>query len=58
VALGAEQDAGQGRLIPTTSVDQYAATLALWFGVSFSDLPIVVPNLGRFATPNLGFMRA
>ena len=56
-ALGADQDAGQGRLIPTTSVDEYAATLATWLGVSNSNLPDVLPNLGRFAAPNLGFMR-
>ena len=49
-------DSGGGRWIPTTAVDEYAATLALWFGVSVSDLPLVVPNLGRFAKQNLGFM--
>ena len=46
----------RGRWIPTSAVDQYAATLALWFGVSPTDLPTVFPNIGRFATPNLGFM--
>ena len=46
----------RGRWIPTTAVDQFGATLALWFGVAPSDLPIVFPNIGRFATPNLGFM--
>jgi uncharacterized protein (DUF1501 family) len=49
-------DSGEGRWIPTTSVDEYAATLARWFGVSASDLPLVVPNIGRFAKPNLGFL--
>jgi uncharacterized protein (DUF1501 family) len=43
----------QGRLLPTTSVDQYAATLALWFGVDVSLLPDVLPNLSRFAEPSL-----
>jgi uncharacterized protein (DUF1501 family) len=47
----------QGTLIPTTSVDQYAATMARWMGVSASDMPTVLPNIGRFATSNLGFMR-
>jgi uncharacterized protein (DUF1501 family) len=46
----------RGRWIPTTSVEQYAATLALWYGLSSADLPAVFPLIGRFATPNLGFM--
>ncbi len=39
---------GQGRLLPTTSVDQYAATFATWFGVSDAELTQVVPNIGNF----------
>ena len=46
----------RGRWIPTTSVEQYAATLATWYGLSTSDLPAVFPLIGRFATANLGFM--
>ena len=46
----------RGRWIPTTSVEQYAATLALWYGLSSSDLAAVFPLIGRFSTPNLGFM--
>jgi len=49
-------DTRRGRWIPTTSVDEYAATLAGWFGVSESNLPIVLPNIGRFASTDLGFM--
>lgn len=49
-------DIGLGRWIPTTSVDEYSATLARWFGVSETNLPLVLPNIGRFAKPNLGFM--
>lgn len=56
LALNGPNDAGDGRWIPTTSVDEYAATLARWFGVAQSDLPVVLPNLGRFETPDLGFM--
>jgi len=54
--LGGPDDTGRGRWIPSTSVDQYAATLATWFGVSQTNLPIVLPNIGRFASSNLGFM--
>jgi uncharacterized protein (DUF1501 family) len=56
VAIGGPEDAGQGRLIPTTSVDEYAATLARWFGVSDANMSTVVPNLYRFPHPNLGFL--
>ncbi|MGL5019196.1 MAG: DUF1501 domain-containing protein, partial [Luteolibacter sp.] len=38
----------EGRWIPTTSVDQYSATLARWFGVSDSNMSTVFPNIGRF----------
>jgi uncharacterized protein (DUF1501 family) len=47
---------GRGRWIPTTAVDQYAATLARWFGLAETDQPLVFPNLGNFASSNLGFM--
>lgn len=53
-------DVGRGRYIPTTSVDEFYAELALWFGVAEADLPVVLPNLGRFRSagsgPPLGFM--
>lgn len=56
VAGGPDDATSEGRWIPTTSLDQYAATLANWFGVSAADLPSVFPNLGNFATPTVGFM--
>jgi uncharacterized protein (DUF1501 family) len=61
LALGGPNDTDggatpRGRWIPTTGVDQYAATLATWFGVSASDLRTVFPNLGNFGSSNLGFM--
>jgi uncharacterized protein (DUF1501 family) len=46
----------RGRWIPTTSVEQYAATLATWYGLSPADLTAVFPLIGRFASPNLGFL--
>ncbi len=39
---------GQGRLLPTTSVDQYAATLAKWFGVTDAQLPGILPGISKF----------
>ncbi len=56
LTVNGPDDTGQGRWIPTTSVDEYAATLATWFGVSATDLPVVLPNIGRFAKPQLGFL--
>lgn len=56
LTLNGPNDAGDGRWIPTTAVDEYAATLATWFGVAPSDLATVLPNIGRFAHPNLGFL--
>jgi uncharacterized protein (DUF1501 family) len=45
-----------GRWIPTTSVEQYGATLSRWFGASEADLAAIFPNLGRFPMSNLGFL--
>ena len=56
-ALGGPDDTdADGRWIPTIAVDQYAATLAKWFGVADADIPAVVPNIARFPTRDLGFM--
>ena len=57
LALGGPDDATtEGRWIPTTSLDQYAATLANWFGVPTADLPTIFPNLANFTTPVLNFI--
>jgi len=58
VGNGTPDDVGQGRLLPTIAVDQYAATLASWFGVSNGDLTTVLPNMGNYNASNwnLGFV--
>ena len=52
---------GSGRLLPSTSVDQYAATLSRWFGVQETEFAGILPNIGRFGGAgypvNLGFMK-
>lgn len=57
VSVTSDDQVGQGRLLPSTSVDELSSTLALWFGVAPSELPSVAPNIGRFASPDLGFMK-
>ena len=47
-AVSGPDDVGQGRLLPTTAVDQLGGALAQWFGVSASQLPGVFPNIGHF----------
>ena len=56
LALGGPDDAGAGRFIPTTAVEQYAATLARWFGVASNQLGEVFPRLSQFSGSNLGFL--
>ena len=57
LALNGPDDVGQGRLLPTTAVDQLAATLARWLGVSDSDLALVAPNIGEYSQRDLGLFR-
>ena len=54
--IGGPEDVGGGRFIPSTSADQYAATLAKWFGIDDLELDMVAPNLSNFAQRDLGFM--
>lgn len=56
LAANSPDDVGEGRWLPTIAIDEYAATLAKWFGVSATDIPLVVPNIGRFARRDLGFL--
>jgi uncharacterized protein (DUF1501 family) len=54
--IGGIDDVGGGRMIPTTSADQFVATLSRWFGVPDVDLDIVAPNIDNFVQRDLGFM--
>jgi uncharacterized protein (DUF1501 family) len=56
LTLNGPEDVGAGRLIPAVSADQYAATLARWFGIAEADLARVAPHIGNFAERDLGFL--
>jgi uncharacterized protein (DUF1501 family) len=56
IAVNGPDDVGQGRLLPTTSVYQFAATLARWFGVSPTDMTTVLPGIVNFSNRDLGFV--
>jgi uncharacterized protein (DUF1501 family) len=56
VSITSDDQVGQGRLLPTTSVDEFAATLARWFGCDTSELPGILPNIGNFSNTALGFV--
>ena len=58
LTMGGPDDSGsQGRWVPTTAMDQFGSTLAKWFGASAVDVAQIFPNIGRFATADLGFLR-
>ena len=54
LANNGPDDVGQGRLLPTTSVDQFGATLATWLGVSGTDLGTVLPQIGNYTIRDIG----
>ena len=56
LAINGADDVGGGRMIPAVSADQYAATLAKWFGVPDADLAKIAPSIGNFAERDLGFL--
>jgi uncharacterized protein (DUF1501 family) len=57
LALGGPNDANtRGTMVPTTSVDQYAATMAQWFGVSSANVNSIFPYVANFSTSNVGFL--
>ena len=53
---GPDDTDDRGRFIPTTAIEQYAATLAAWLGVAPGNLPTIFPLLSRFPPPTLGFL--
>ncbi len=53
---GPDDASNLGRWIPTIAVDQFAATLASWFGADDAALTAVLPNLGAFTPSTLGFI--
>ena len=56
--LNGPESMSRGQFVPSTSVDQMAATLARWMGVtSNGELNTIFPNLANFSSGNLGFMR-
>jgi uncharacterized protein (DUF1501 family) len=56
ISIDTDDQVGQGRLLPSTGVDQFGATLAQWFGCTASELPGVLPNIDNFSSNNLGFL--
>ena len=56
ISIESDDQVGQGRLLPSTASDQYAATLAHWFGVSDDALRTILPNIRNFDRANLGFV--
>lgn len=55
--IDGDDDSGDGRIIPTISVEQYAATISKWFGFSESEINSLFPNLANFSTNDLGLIQ-
>lgn len=56
VNAGPDDAETRGRFIPSVAVEQYASTLARWYGLADADVPLVFPNINNFSGSNLGFM--
>ena len=56
LALNSDDDIGEGRIIPTLAMDQYAATLSRWYGLSESQITEAFPNLVNFNSSDIGFL--
>ncbi len=57
LAINSDDTVENNRIIPTSSVDQYGATLARWFGMNENEIDYLFPNLGNFLQRDLGFMQ-
>jgi uncharacterized protein (DUF1501 family) len=55
-ALGSADDVGSGRLLPATSVTEYAGSLGRWMGLSTADVASVLPDIGNFSSSSVGFV--
>jgi uncharacterized protein (DUF1501 family) len=53
---GSDDSGSRGNWIPTTSLDQYAATMGGWFGIPDAELRNIFPNLVNFAPQRLNFL--
>lgn len=56
LALGGPEDVGSGRLLPSTGITPYAATLARWMGLSDSEVALVFPDSSQYSDTQLGFV--
>lgn len=56
LSLTAPNNFSRGQMIPGIGVEQYAATLAQWMGISTTDCNTIFPNLSQFGSNNLGFV--
>jgi uncharacterized protein (DUF1501 family) len=55
-AVGTDDEVGSGRLLPSTSVTELAATLGGWMGLSRAEQLMVLPDLANFPGGSLGFV--
>lgn len=58
VSVTSDDQVGQGRLLPSTSVDQMASTFARWFGASENELSTILPRITNFSSSDLGYFSA
>ncbi len=56
VSIQSSDQVGQGRLLPSTAVDEFATTLARWFGVTVGELPDLLPRSSNFDNVNAAFL--